>query len=200
MRNHRRRRQFAAQFRDEEGILVFRYRQRGRPIEVSAAERDRAIARFVDLNRIAGWVVGTTVLLVFVASNLLLPRATIPAPMVIAAYAAIIGCWVALSHRAWNSATSGWRDRRRIGERLGWFGAMLMRIEQHRWRDLVAGAAVPMALFAMLADGTGPMWTILASGAASLVTLAALALKLALSERRRFRERKRSELSRARRD
>ena len=46
---------YAAQFRVEEGMLVYRHRRRGAPVEVSEAERDRAIERFVSAARMVTW-------------------------------------------------------------------------------------------------------------------------------------------------
>ena len=180
-------------------MIVFRYRQRGLPVEVSAAERNRAVERFASLIRTAGRTIAATTISGLLAVNWLMPRAFGAVPLIVGVYLGIVATWAMMARWAWDQPTRGWRGRTPVGEPLGWVGAWLMRLEQARLGQLLYGAGTGGVLLVLAIEYPGdPWWFLPLTAALSLVMFAAIVAKVGLSERRRLRQRRFGDLRQSR--
>ena len=84
---------------------MFRYRQRGVPVEVSPAERDRAIEHFTSLNRTAGWIAAGSAIAGHYATVRFFPQALDSIPIVVALYVSVAISASLMMRRAWNEPT-----------------------------------------------------------------------------------------------
>lgn len=211
MRHNDLRGRYAAQFRVEEGMLVYRHRRRGAPVEVSEAERDRAIERFVS----AAHMVKATALAILVAGvmafSVMFPGALGGPPWILFAVACSAVFASGAMRWAWDMPTQGWRKREPVGEPLGQAGALIMLTEQVTWLQVAAGIIVPLAVAPLLAKiaavdlfawpprSTEHWAVVLLVGTMLASGLLFATLKWALHERTRLRQRGRTAIEDARR-
>lgn len=188
--------EFGAQFRWEEGDLVFRYRQRGEPIRVSPAERDRALRRYLQLKKRVEMAFILAVLLAGVVPLVLDPSSEV-GPILLGGMAiSLVTCLMLLQRWAWDAPTLAWRGRRSSGLPLAGSGGLLMQIERMSWRLigwswaylLVLGLAWSLVDLDKAFGGWTVAWWLLAVVGGWL--LIATALKVALSERQRLRRKR----------
>lgn len=202
---------YAAQFRVEEGMLVYRHRRRGAPVEVSEAERDRAIERFVSAARMVTWTALATLVVGVTAFSLILPTAIGGPLWIFVAVASSAIFMLGALRWAWNMPTQGWREREPVGEPLGQAGALIMLTEQVTWLQVAAGIVVPLAVAPMMAKiaavdllawppRSAEHWAVALLVATMLASgLLFATLKWALHERTRLRQRGRTAIEEARR-
>ena len=208
MRQQDFRKQYDLQFRWEEDRLVYRHKRRGAPIEVTPAERERALDRYDRLkSRIVNCWFGATVV-VICGYLAIMPAAFRAGPYLVGIMGASGVSLGLLLEWAWNEPTRSWRRRRPIGEPLGRAGAMIMMIEKLSWRDVLIGIiGPPLIALPMVASPRSDIWpprglfqwsvVTLIAGVILLGLLTAL-IKLGLHERRRLRERRRRRFAEAR--
>ncbi|WP_324806995.1 hypothetical protein SH584_10760 [Sphingomonas sp. LY29] len=202
---------YDAQFRWEEGMLVYRHRRRGVPVEVSDSERQRAIDRFVRTTRNTKRAALATFVLGGAAINLIIPGAFGKVVLLVASLASFGLLYAAALRWAWNMPTQGWSNRKQVGERLGRTGAFIMLVERTTWPRIIIGLVATIVLIPIMA-GIGPSaglsWPPSTVGqwvAAILVgislplSLATAAVKWAVTERDRLRLRGRTAIRDARR-
>ena len=211
MRHNDLRGRYAAQFRVEEGMLVYRHRRRGAPVEVSEAERDRAIERFVAAARMVKWTALATLLAGVMALTIALPAAFNSPWWIMGAVGASAIFASGAMRWAWNMPTQRWREREPVGEPLGQAGALIMLTEQVTWLQVAAGIIVPLAVAPLLAKiaavdlfawpprSPQQLALMLLIGAMFASGLLFATLKWALHERARLRERGRTAIEEARR-
>ena len=211
MRHNDLRGRYAAQFRVEEGMLVYRHRRRGAPVGVSEAERDRAIERFVSAARMVKWAALAMLVVGVMALSVTFPGALGGPPWILFAVASSAIFTVGALRWAWDMPTQGWRGREPVGEPLGKAGALIMLTEQVTWLQVAAGIIVPLAVAPLLAKiaavdrlawppRSAEHWAVaLLVGAMLASGLLFAALKWALHERARLRQRGRTAIEEARR-
>ena len=138
---------FEAQFRWEVDRWVFRYRQRGTPVEVSELERDHLIAvHKARLATAARLSIATMIAMAFIA-GLGLQRVTGTKVMAAAYFGSVVMITLGLNHWATQAVTLHLRKRRPVGEKLGFLGAWMMRVEAMTWSEVVAGSlAAPLCV------------------------------------------------------
>lgn len=196
---------FEKQFRWEVDRWVFRFRQRGTPVEVTEIERDRLVARHIHRTKTVtrAWIGG-----VLAAGALTVPllRFDQIAPYIVPLYFALaVTLRFVLAYWADQAVTLHLRERLPIGEKLGLFGTWMMRAEVTPWPQLLLGcAAIASAgalIFGVPADQFGQMerWTSIAVVSLAAVTVALLiTVKLMVDWRERRRQAWRQELDAAR--
>ena len=184
---------FEKQFRWEEDRWVFRFRQRGAPVEVDAVERDRLIARHKDRRKTATRLfIGA----VFAAVVVMGPfMRLLPTWMMMAGYygsAVIIG--LMLSYWCDQAVTARLRRRTPVGERLGWLGQWKMRAEVTPWRQ-VALSGLSIAMIGLLVATPLEDWTPVSrlAVAVMVIVLAAMFLFFVAMKWATERERERSD-------
>lgn len=196
-------RPFESQFRWEVDRWVFRFRQRGTPVEVTELERDRLVARHIQRSRTStrAWFAG--IFAVCFLSAFAMPY--VPASWMAAGYfgsAILLG--FALRYWADQAVTLPLRRRLPVGEKLGFLGAWMMRAEVTSWPQLLLGFAgvIPASILVLTLPSTFSKverWT----GAAVVILVGAmltfmLILKLLVDWRERRRNAWREELDEAR--
>ena len=205
------RRRYDAQFRWEEGMLVYRHRQRGLPVEVSEAERDRAIERFVRATHTVTRAGIATFMVSAIAFNVVVPGAFERVELIVAAMVSSGILFAGAMRWAWSMPTQGWRTRDPVGERLGRTGALVMMVEHLSWPRIVAGIIATLVLVPVMATvgssdamawppHTAGQWVAaLLIGVTLPLSLAMAAVKWALHERARLRRRGAKAIEEARR-
>lgn len=132
---------FENQFRWEVDRWVFRFRQRGTPVEVTGLERDRLVARHIQRSKtiMRVWFGG-----IFAAAFLIGPAMKLVPSGILAAgyFGTSVLLMVGLRYWADQAVTLHLRKRLPIGEKLGFFGAWMMRAEVTPWPQLLFGCAV----------------------------------------------------------
>lgn len=196
---------FLAQFREEEGLLVFRANQRGFPVEVAPLERDRALQLYCFYSL---WVQGFIMAVIMLAgigaflAYRVLPVAIVPIGLVAAA--SVIGLSIAAEHEARRRATAAFRDRLPIGLAQGWLAGKVMITEKYDWGTvmiwwlilpLLLGMAFPMGTALVEETMAAPIQPLglivvrLLAGSSALAVVGFTLLKVALGIRTRHRAR-----------
>ena len=187
--------QFQKQFRWEVDRWVFRFRQRGTPVEVTELERDRLIARHVERSRIItrAWLAGVFAACFVVGIAL---RFEDRKNLIMACYFGMaVVLALGLHYWADQAVTLHLRKRLPIGEKLGFLGAWMMRAEVTPWPRLLLGYAtiLPAAylILGLPADqfGKGERWV---SGAVVLLVAVMLTFMVAIKLLVDWRERRRT--------
>lgn len=135
---------FESQFRWEVDRWVFRFRQSGTPVEVSAAERERLIDRHIQRSKIMAraWFAGIFVAGIIASFGLQIEGAK---PYVAGGYfGSALMLMFMLRYWADQGVTLHLRERRPIGEKLGVLGVWMMRAEVTSWPKLLLGAVAVM--------------------------------------------------------
>ena len=196
---------FEKQFRWEVDRWVFRFRQRGTPVEVTELERDRLLARHIQRTKTMthAWIGG-----VLVAGALTAPllRFDQVAPFIVPLYFGLaVTLRFVLAYWADQAVTLHLRERLPIGEKLGLFGMWMMRAEVTPWPQLLLGcvaiASAAALVFGLPRDQFGPMerWASIAVVCLAAVTVALLiVVKWMVDWRERRRQAWREELDAAR--
>ena len=192
---------FESQFRWEVDRWVFRFRQRGTPVEITELERDRLVARHVQRTKTVtrAWIVGVLIAGVLTAPLLRFEQV---APYIVPLYFALaVTLRFVLAYWADQAVTLHLRERLPIGEKLGLFGMWMMRAEVTPWPQILLGcAAIASAgalVFGLPADQFGSMerWASIAVVCLAAVTVAMLIIvKLMVDWRERRRQAWRREL------
>ncbi|WP_395622397.1 hypothetical protein [Sphingomonas daechungensis] len=183
---------FESQFRWEVDRWVFRFRQRGAPVEVTRLERDRLVARHIQRTRTITrtWFAG--VFAFCFLSAFAMPY--VPSSWLAAGYfstAILLG--FGLRYWADQAVTLPLRRRLPVGEKLGFLGAWMMRAEVTSWPQLLLGfaAVIPASILVLtLPDDFSRVerWTsaaVVMLVGAMLMFMAALKLLIDWRERRR---------------
>ena len=195
---------FESQFRWEVDRWVFRFRQRGTPVEVTAVERELLVARHIRRSKtgMRVWFAGVFASGFLVSFVLGLPGMKELAAACYFGSAVLLG--FGLRYWADQAVTYHLTKRVPVGEKLGFFGGWMMRAEVTPWPQLLAACVILPPVFFMLAampDEFTGMQQWVALGITGLVT-AALAfmvtIKLLLGWRERRRNAWRGELDEAR--
>ena len=196
---------FENQFRWEVDRWVFRFRQRGTPVEVTELERDRLVARHIQRTKTVtrAWIGG-----VLAAGALTAPllRFDQIAPYIVPLYFALaVMLRFVLAYWADQAVTLHLRERLPIGEKLGLFGMWMMRAEVTPWPQLLLGSVAIAAAGGLVFGLPQDQFGSLERGASiAVVTLAAVTValliivKLMVDWRERRRQAWREELDAAR--
>ena len=196
---------FENQFRWEVDRWVFRFRQRGTPVEVTELERDRLVARHIQRTKTVtrAWIGG-----VLVAGALTAPllRFDQIAPYIVPFYFALaVALRFVLAYWADQAVTLHLRERLPIGERLGLIGMWMMRAEITPWPQLLLGcvaiASASALVLGLPEDQFGPLerWASIGVVSLAAVTVALLiVVKLMVDWRERRRQAWRRDLDAAR--
>ena len=185
---------FESQFRWEVDRWVFRFRQRGTPVEVTELERDRLVARHIQRTKTVtrAWIGG-----ILIAGTLTPPllRFEQIAPYIVPLYFALaVTLRFVLGYWADQAVTLHLRERLPIGEKLSLFGMWIMRAEVTPWPQLwlgsVAIAAAGALVFGLPEDQFGPLerWASIAVVGLAAVTVALLIIVKSMVD---WRERRR---------
>ena len=185
---------FESQFRWEVDRWVFRFRQRGTPVEVTASERERLIARHIQRTAAItrAWFGG-----IFAAAFVvtLALRSKAAAPYVMGAYfgSAVLLRFL-LGYWADQAVTLHLRSRQPVGEKLGAFGAWMMRAEVVPWPQLLVGCLVvmPAGYMALVLPGEFSQAERWASAAVVVLVGVLLAFMVVLKLLVDWRERRRN--------
>ena len=196
---------FESQFRWEVDRWVFRFRQRGTPVEVTELERDRLVARHIQRTKTVtrAWIGG-----VLAAGALTAPlfRFDQIAPYIVPLYFALaVKLRFVLAYWADQAVTLHLRERLPIGEKLGLFGMWMMRTEVTPWPQLLLGCVATASAGALVLglpeDQFAPLerWAGIGVVTLAAVTVALLIIvKLMVDWRERRRQAWREELDAAR--
>lgn len=149
---------FADQFDEENGRIVYRQSLRGAPIPVSAAERDAAIARFVqDWQRLTWGLLGVILLVVVLTIAVSIHEGWEPSPVVIGAPVVIvvIGFYM-MTRRVWAAPARLFERRPALGVARSRREARRAALAKTSWRQLGGSALAFVAVgasHAMHRDG-----------------------------------------------
>ena len=195
---------FESQFRWEVDRWVFRYRQRGTPVEVTKEARDLLIARHRQRSKTATrvWIAAIFGAACLTGFGLSFKGMTVY--LAIGYYGSAVLVGLMLSFWADQGVTYRLRRRRPVGEKLGFLGAWMMRVEATSWPTIFRGwIAVPMSLLLVATAkdeyGTTYRWAMFVLvGWVTLIMAFITALKLMVDWRERRRDAWRESLADAR--
>ncbi len=133
---------FADQFEEHGSGFLYRKSSKGAPIPVSAAERDRYVARFNRYIKYASWsVLGSIVLLAFYAAA---THVDVRGEAMFYGVAAIVAAFLASYYWSWTLPARELRDRGAVGERRTRAEAMRLYLARMTYGEfaIIAGAGV----------------------------------------------------------
>ena len=195
-------RHFELQFQWEDDRLVFRHRQRGLPVEVTEAERDRLVERYKARSKMGMRILLTTLIGVSLVIGFLSPLVPTADYLGFGLFGGVFLSILLLHRWAFDGTTAHLRDRRPIGEPLGAAGGFIRSVGGMPTRHLVFGMAyfaLCVVLIPAMSPGKRPdPLTLLVLAIAGGSLLLSLIVKWALYERRRLRGRAAGSLDRAR--
>lgn len=110
----RQRQMFAAQFQPDGVGFLYRNHTIGEPIPVSAAERERYIARFTKFTRHGFWtmIAGAALLLASFVVYSITTKNEVPDSIAWSAFGLMVAVYMAAYLRAWNFPARDLRQRR----------------------------------------------------------------------------------------
>ena len=195
---------FDAQFRWEVDRWVFRYRQRGTPVEVSELEREHLIAVHRRRLATAARLSIVTMFAMALLAGMGLQRLMGTPFMAVAYFGSVLMVTLGLNYWATQAVTLHLQKRRPVGVKLGFLGAWMMRVEAMTWGEVIAGClAAPLCVLigATVDEGYSLGYRFatygLAAFAAGIMTLV-VAVKLMVDWRERRRRAWRKDLDEAR--
>jgi cytochrome c biogenesis protein CcdA len=195
---------FEAQFRWEVDRWVFRYRQRGTPVEVTELERERLIAVHRARLATAARLTIVTMFAIAFTAGLGLQNVVGTKLMALAYFGSVLMITLGLNYWATQAVTLHLQKRRPVGEKLGFLGAWMMRVEAMTWGEVIAGCfAAPLCVLigATMNEGLSVAYRLsvyaLAAFAVLIMTLVVV-VKLMVDWRERRRRSWRKELDEVR--
>jgi hypothetical protein len=190
---------FVHQFQWEVDRWVFRYRQKGAPVQVSKAEAEMLIRQHARRHAIFGQIVVLSV----IGAAVLCAAFPKSAWMIFPTCAAALFVGLPRYQKwAYADVTRHLQERAPIGMKLDFNGQLMRRIEALSWRDLV----VALVWFALMGGPTlaragtrlSDLPLVLIDMAVLTVLLVVIVIKWGQRERRRVHERITEEMRRAR--